>query len=53
MCGRHKWMAPKLYTKINSCTAILNVTNPMNSLKFTEFDMNILGRHHGALVVKF
>ena len=31
----------KSYAKINSCTAMLNVrsTNPINSNKFTEFDM--------------
>ena len=26
------------YAKINSCIAMLNVRNPMNSWKFTEFD---------------
>src|SRR6218665_2687613 len=28
----------KSHTKINSCTAMLNVINPMNSQKFTDFD---------------
>ena len=29
------------YTKISSCTIMLNVTNPVNSQKFKEFDMKI------------